>query len=258
MIIAPAIVVVFILLFGAALAAVGYLVARVQYQPQAEQPRPRPRRSRRRLRRSIRNTGDVFVDELRIAGIGRGQLPYAGQHAHKLLAPAPRVGQYTLYDWLIQQKHGRIWQEVVSTFYDRAGRDIIVGPFFKNTDLPQLQKHFLATLLVVTHTGLTVGTAQAMYSKHLTVVDDQGAPITHGVFDRTVETLGGVLKDVGVADLTIGDVCTTMEVLRPLIVRAEHRLPPAPRLFELEHATAPERGEPATDPHHPDDDQSPN
>lgn len=229
MIISPAIVVSFVLLFGAVLALLGYFYARAQQHAQGEQSRRRPR-VRRRPRRSIRSSRDVLATELRLAGIGPGQLPYAGQTEGKLLADAPYVDRMTLHEWLIEQKHGLIWQELISTTYDRCRRDPLLGVFFRDTDLPKLQKHFLATLLVVTHTGLTVATARAMYSAHRGLTDDHGGPITHGVFDRFVETLGGALQDVGVRDLYIGDVVNILEILRPLLVRPDAPPPPPRRL----------------------------
>lgn len=237
MTISPATVVFFVLLFGATAALLGYFFARAQDRARGEQPARRSRPLRRAPRRSITSSKDVFATELRLAGVGRGQLPYAGYPERKLLAEAPRVDRLTLHEWLLEQKHGTIWQETVSTLYDRCRRDVVLGVFFKDTDLAKLQKHFLATLLIVTHTGLTVETARAMYSAHRGLTDDRGGPITHGVFDRFVETLGGALKDVGVRDLTIGDVVEILEILRPLLVRPDAPLPPPPRRFALEATT---------------------
>lgn len=133
----------------------------------------------------------------------------------RVLYPAPRVDGLSLRDWLIHHVHrDGVWTEVVAEFYAEAASDPEIFVYFARTDMERLQRHFLATLLVLTHAGLTVGTLEAMRERHA------GLGITGPVFDRTVTALVGVLSDKGVPLRAIADLGPAVAELRAVIVAA--------------------------------------
>jgi truncated hemoglobin YjbI len=168
-------------------------------------------------RREPEPTSGVPGDELR-AGNG-------------VLTPPPIVttrsfGDVTLREWLTRfhPKRDGVWDEVVTEFYARAARDVRIASYFADVDMAKLQRHFLATLLIVTGRGLTVSAVESMRDKHATVHDLDGDPITGEIYDRVVTTLGQViaeaLVEAGVDSAPVLDqLLTTVAPLRSAIVR---------------------------------------
>jgi hypothetical protein len=113
-------------------------------------------------------------------------------------------------DWLCHYTHGRkTWGDAVAEFYRRA-----------DVDLPALQRHFTATIVIVTSKGLTAKTVVRMAEKHRGIRDRDGRPITSEVYDRVVTMLKGVLRDMGVPNDAIADLGGVVRPLRAAIVAA--------------------------------------
>lgn len=146
--------------------------------------------------------------------------PYESLPDGHLLAPAPKVGgsSVVLAEWL-RHHSGRdgVWQEVVAEFYGRAARVPVVADYFTGVDLPVLQRHFVAALVIVTGRGLTAGTVRRLAAKHTNVRNSAGAPITPAIFDAVVSTLAGVLDDYGVPPATIREITALVAPLRVVI-----------------------------------------
>jgi truncated hemoglobin YjbI len=133
-----------------------------------------------------------------------------------VLHRAPRIGGDTLRDWLIHRyNRDGIWAEVVTKFFKAAEADNEIFAYFEHVDdMDEFQRHFLHTLLILTHTGLTVGALDAMEKRHA------GLGITGPVFDRTVLALAGVLDAVGVPDSAVQQLLPAVSELRGVIVTA--------------------------------------
>jgi truncated hemoglobin YjbI len=89
----------------------------------------------------------------------------------------------------------QVWAELVSLFYTRAATDPGIAAYFTSVDLPKLQGHFLAALVLLTGEGLDVGTVRRLHTAHRTVVNTDDKPITDDIFDRTAATLAEVVTD---------------------------------------------------------------
>jgi hypothetical protein len=85
-------------------------------------------------------------------------------------------------DWLCHYTHGRkTWGDAVAEFYRRAAADPQIASYFHGVDLPALQRHFTATIVIVTSKGLTAKTVVRMAEKHRGIRDRDGRPITSEV-----------------------------------------------------------------------------
>jgi hemoglobin len=124
-------------------------------------------------------------------------------------------------DWLCHYTHGRkTWGDAVAEFYRRAAADPQIASYFHDVDLPALQRHFTATIVIVTSKGLTAKTVVRMAEKHRGIRDRDGRPITSEVYDRVVTMLKGVLRDMGVPNDAIADLGGVVRPLRAAIVAA--------------------------------------
>jgi truncated hemoglobin YjbI len=144
---------------------------------------------------------------------------------HELLA-APMVatssGTVTLRDWLVHYGYHReqAWPMVVADFYRRAAQDPAIASYFSDTDMPRLQRHFLAALTMLAGQGLQVGTVARMAEAHVGVHDDHGRRITPEVYDGVVDTLVAVLAAQGVPEVTCAQLGAIADTLRHVIVPA--------------------------------------
>lgn len=145
----------------------------------------------------------------------------------EVLVPAPRIGDVTLRDWLIHRyNRDNVWREVVAEFYTAAAADPEIAAKFAHlgeAGMARLQKHFLSALLVLTHTGLTVGALNAMRTKHARL------DITAPVFDRTILALAGVLESKGVPGPAVEQLLPAVDLLRGAIVVGPRDVPMGPR-----------------------------
>jgi len=126
--------------------------------------------------------------------------PYRGRSMSELLTSPPIVdtiyGQKTLGEYL---KHhpGRdgVWHGIVAEFYARAAGNPRIAPYFAGVDIDELQRHFLAAVMLVTGEGVRVGTVRSMENRHAKVRNPSGEPITFEVYDMTVGIFADVLSE---------------------------------------------------------------
>jgi len=133
----------------------------------------------------------------------------------KVIAKAPLYPNgMTLKDGLqnAHPQNDKVWNQLIATFYTRAGDDPRISPYFWGKDVEEIQKHFLAALLVVGHTGLTEATADTLGEKH------QHLNIADLDFDATVQVLVQVLQDYKVPWSTIQQLNPAVLELRKRIV----------------------------------------
>ena len=133
----------------------------------------------------------------------------------KVIAKAPLFPNgMTLRDGVINlhPQNDKVWNQLIATFYSRAGDDPRISPYFWGKDVEDIQKHFLAALLVVGHTGLTEATADTLGEKHrhLNIADVD--------YDATVQILVQVLQDYKVPWSTIQQLNPAVLELRKRIV----------------------------------------
>lgn len=137
-----------------------------------------------------------------------------------VLFEAPQLDGMSLRDWLryhwasqIRNK-GEVWQKVVDEFYLRAIRDPIVSPYFRNKDLDDIKRKFLATLLIVTHSGVTDVAAARLIQKH------EHLGIQGLAYDRTIDILVTVLSEYGVPRRALDELGPMVRALREGLVTA--------------------------------------
>jgi hemoglobin len=143
-----------------------------------------------------------------------------------LLVPPPMVGPDTLRDWLIHYRQDReAWTEVVEAFYTRAAQDPEIADYFGGVDWPELKSHFLAALLLVTHSGVTRALPAAMAARHAGVRNSTGDPITPVIFDRTIGVLVDVLREREVPADTLAQLGRAVGPFRMAIAREKVQTP---------------------------------
>jgi hypothetical protein len=144
----------------------------------------------------------------------------------EVLIAAPTVesatGALTLYDWL--RNHTRddgVWATVVAEMYADCSTDPEVAGYFGGVDLSpygDLQRHFLAALVLLTSRGLTRATVQRIAVAHVNVRNQHGEVITPAVFDKVLLTLAGLLQRRGVPSFTVGQLAELAQPLRRVIL----------------------------------------
>jgi hemoglobin len=124
-------------------------------------------------------------------------------------------------DWLCHYTHGRkTWGDAVAEFYRRAAADQQIASYFHGVDLPELQRHFTAAIVIVTSKGLTAKTVVRMAERHRSIRDRDGRPITGDVYDKVVGVLVSVLRDMHVPDAALAELGDVVAPLRAAIVAA--------------------------------------
>ena len=158
---------------------------------------------------------------------GRGE--YAGLDPTYVLIGAPVVpglaGDVPLREWLRHEHptNDHVWRDVVAEFYGRAAQDPEIAAYFSDADMESLQRHFLATLLLVSGNGLTVGAVRQMRDRHKVVFDGDGRPISERAYDKTMRILLEVLRENGVPPSALTQVFAVLAPLRHAIIgRAGH------------------------------------
>jgi hypothetical protein len=101
---------------------------------------------------------------------------------------------------------------------DGAAADPAISDYFAGVDMPRLQRHFLAALMIVTGQGVTVGVVRRMGEAHATVRDAAGAPITGEIWDATIGVLAEVLGELGTPPATLVALATTIAPIRAAIL----------------------------------------
>jgi truncated hemoglobin YjbI len=187
---------------------------------------------------NVREAGDIVVDnrayyghqadEIRAAlatafadPVGPGEL-YPGLPDTQLVTECPtmatRDGSLPLRDWLRHYAGAEAWPRVVSQFYARAAADPEIADYFRHVDLAQLQRHFLAAMMIVTGQGVTVGLVRSIRTAHSGVRDSEGDPIDACTWDAVIGVLADVLTEHGVPGSAIAALATTIAPLRAAIV----------------------------------------
>jgi hypothetical protein len=150
----------------------------------------------------------------------------ASPRGSDLLAPPPMIGGDTLRDWLIHyRKAPEAWADVTREFYRRAAAAPAVADYFVGVDWPQLQRHFTAALILITHTGVTRDLPATASRWHHGVRNSHGDPITPQVYDAVINTLVGVLRDFDVPEDALAQLGRTVAPFRMAIAR--ERVPSA-------------------------------
>jgi hemoglobin len=127
----------------------------------------------------------------------------------------------SLYAWLRHYSHhSEPWSDVVAEFYRRAAADPQIASYFHGVDLPALQRHFTAAIVIITSKGLTAKTVLRMAETHRGIRDRDGRPITSEAYDRVVTMLKGVLRDMGVPNEAIAELGGVVRPLRAEIITA--------------------------------------
>jgi truncated hemoglobin YjbI len=137
-----------------------------------------------------------------------------------LLVPPPMVGGDTLRDWLIHYRAApEAWMDVTEEFYARAAQAPEVADYFVGVDWPALKRHFMAALVLLTHTGVTRELPATMAARHHDVRNSAGDPITPEIFDAVADTLVGVLRDFDVPVGTLNQLGRVVAPFRMAIAR---------------------------------------
>lgn len=137
----------------------------------------------------------------------------------QLVGP-PMLDGVTLRDWLINHhRRDGVWAEVVADMYGRAAAVPAIADYFRHSDLEQLQRHFTATLVQVTHLGVTQRALDRLGAQHARVRDSYDRPITGQVYDTVVATLVDILFQRGVPERGLRELAKTIEPFRAAIVR---------------------------------------
>lgn len=148
--------------------------------------------------------------------------PYLGRADTDVLTECPYVnapgGRTPLRDWLRHFAGIDAWSVVVARFYTRAAADPEIADYFRGVDVEQLQRHFLAALMIVTSQGVTVGVVRRMQAAHVGVTNTTGEPVTPAVWDAVIAVLAQVLGEVGTPRATLVALTTTIGPLRAVIV----------------------------------------
>ena len=130
------------------------------------------------------------------------------------------VGVVNLRSWAQQYHPLRegVWTRLVKTFYATAAKDPEVAGYFADVDLVVLQRHFVQVLVTLTQQGLTMRTVKRLTESHQHVVDQQGRPITEGVFNKVTHALEVALRSEGVPEDTIDQVVEMLVVIKSAMV----------------------------------------
>lgn len=150
---------------------------------------------------------------------GSAEEMYPGLPDNHLLTEGPVCPDgTTLRDWLRYKSGDNAWHEVVADFYDAAAADPEVASYFHGVDMDALQRHFLASIVMVTGHGVSVGVVRRMRLAHDEVVNAEGKPINEAIWDKVVSALAGVLTARGVPGSAIGELAATIEPIKAAVV----------------------------------------
>ena len=200
--------------------------------------RRRPRTSARAqitLPRQPPRPGDAAEHDLTALRHHRGDLPIATEAAvppvrmpdlfpgvpdTHLLTSCPTVdlpdGPMPLRDWLRHFAGPDAWSQVVLRFARAAADPNIAGT---RVDIDQLQRHFLAALMIVSGQGVTVGVVRRMHTAHAAVRNTTtGQPITDTTWNAVIGDLAGVLGELRTPPATLVALATTLAPIRAAIV----------------------------------------
>jgi truncated hemoglobin YjbI len=137
----------------------------------------------------------------------------------KLFDP-PMLDGMTMRDWLRYHwasqiwNDGDIWEKVVDDFYDDAASNPIILQYFDPETLPNVKRKFLATLLIVTHSGVNVASADTLVKRHAHL------GITGEAYDATMAALVRTLYRYKVPESGVRQMMPMLMELRKGLVTA--------------------------------------
>lgn len=99
----------------------------------------------------------------------------------------------------------------VERFYDKVLADERISHFFTQTDMAR-QRAQQKALLTAAFGGPNVYAGRDMRAGHARLVKERGLSDPH--FDAVVDNLASTLREMGVADILIGEVATVAESVR--------------------------------------------
>ena len=125
----------------------------------------------------------------------------------------PMVGEETLKSWLIHlYNNDGVWSRFVEDFYVRAMTNHLVRPYFEGKDTQEIQKKFLATLLILTDKGVSEAAAATLVQRHMHL------GITEAAYDATMEALEVTLEAYRVPEATIRQFLPMIDFFRDEMV----------------------------------------
>lgn len=146
------------------------------------------------------------------------QIPVIRQQSNRVLFPPAMVGEMTLRDWLRYHwqakvwNQGDVWAHFVDHFYEDAAYNPHVSPFFQGHDLYEIKRKFLATLLIITHSGVTEAAATTLIERH------KHLGITARAYDETIAALVRTMKKYQVPPTVVPQMQPMVHALREGLV----------------------------------------
>lgn len=150
--------------------------------------------------------------------------PFAAGRERDQISGPPMIDGQTMRDWLIHQSNrDGVWSDIVAEFYTRAAAAPAVADYFgpvlaRAGGWEDLQRHFTAALIIVTHTGVTRRLLDTLVADHSNVRNSREEPITDAIYDAVIDTLAGVLTDYGVPERGIRELARTVVPFRAALV----------------------------------------
>jgi truncated hemoglobin YjbI len=125
-----------------------------------------------------------------------------------------------LRDWLLHLhlENSNIWSDIVTEFYDAVMADPTIADYFRDSDRPALQKHFLAVVIAVTGDGVSAEMLHRLRARHAVVRNGGGDPISRPVFDAAAGLLTAILAARGVPARTLCQVNLILAQLQTAVV----------------------------------------
>lgn len=140
---------------------------------------------------------------------------------HRLTSPPTirvRAQEVPLQDWLRYYADGNAWSGVIQSISDRISGDRELQPYFGSMDRSTLQRHVMATVMMLTGEGLTVGAVRRLADAHLRFVQAGGDPLTEEAWNRLAATFANALREHLVPESAVSGLDATVAPLRSVIV----------------------------------------
>jgi truncated hemoglobin YjbI len=155
-----------------------------------------------------------------VVEVPAGDLPIGPPMVRMQTASGAVATTVPLRDWLLHfhVENANIWSDIVTEFYAAVMADPTIADYFRDTDRPALQKHFLAVVIAVTGDGVSTEMLHRMRARHAVVRNGGGDPISRPVFDAVAGLLTDVLAARGVPARTLCQVNLILAELQTAIV----------------------------------------
>lgn len=179
------------------------------------------------LRRGIPQQADRIIDAIdRAAGVDEQPTveptPIVEPYDPILIGPPQEHTGDDLKDWVQHYSMGRYsWSDVGAEVYRQALASPLVAPYFDGMPVEDIQRKFIATMVVLTSQPVRQSMVDRMARKHRNVMTPSGEPITEDVFNAVINVVVTVLTRAGVSDKGITELGEIVEVFRPAILKPE-------------------------------------